>query len=103
MLAQKFPQDTFFFTPANMTNQILDFGLPAPIDLQVVGRNPIQNYAIAETLLKQVVAIPGVVDAHIHQQVAYPTLEVNVDRSKAQQVGLRRRGGAGGGGGARAG
>jgi CzcA family heavy metal efflux pump len=89
-LARAFPQETFFFTPANMTNQILDFGLPAPIDLQVVGRNPQANYQIAQNLLRQVQAIPGIVDAHIHQQIAYPTLEVNVDRSKAQQVGLRQ-------------
>ncbi|HEX3682418.1 MAG TPA: efflux RND transporter permease subunit [Bryobacteraceae bacterium] len=89
-LSRAFPQEIFFFTPANMTNQILDFGLPAPIDLQVVGRNPRANFQIAQTLLRKVQAIPGVVDAHIHQQIAYPTLEVNVDRSKAQQVGLRQ-------------
>ncbi len=90
-LHAKFPQETFFFTPANITNQILDFGKPAPIDLQVVGRNPGQNYQIAETLLKKVQAIPGAVDVHIHQEVAYPTVLVNVDRSKAQQVGLQQR------------
>jgi multidrug efflux pump subunit AcrB len=87
-LAAKFPLEKFFFTPANMTNQILDFGLPAPIDLQVVGRNPVDNYRIAQDLLRQVQAIPGIVDAHIHQQVSYPTIDVNVDRAKAQQLGL---------------
>jgi multidrug efflux pump subunit AcrB len=87
-LAAKFPLEKFFFTPANMTNQILDFGLPAPIDLQVVGRNPVENYSIAQDLLRQVQAIPGIVDAHIHQQVSYPTIDVNVDRAKAQQLGL---------------
>jgi multidrug efflux pump subunit AcrB len=87
-LAQRFPQETFFFTPANITNQILDFGLPAPIDLQVVGRNPQQNYKIAQSLLSKVQAIPGVVDAHIHQEVAYPTVDVNADRSRAMQLGL---------------
>ena len=90
-LATKFPQETFFFSPANMTNQILDFGLPAPIDLQVVGRNPKANYQIAQNLLRQVEAIPGVVDAHIHQRVTYPTIQVNVDRSKAQQLGLQQK------------
>jgi CzcA family heavy metal efflux pump len=90
-LAQRFPEDTFFFTPANMTNQILDFGLPAPIDLQVVGRNPVQNYQIVQDLFHKVNAIPGIVDAHIHQQVAYPTVMVNVDRSKAQQIGLQQK------------
>ncbi|MBV8553468.1 MAG: efflux RND transporter permease subunit [Acidobacteriaceae bacterium] len=89
-LAQRFPAETFFFTPANMTNQILDFGLPAPIDVQVVGRNPEQNYQIARNLLRQIQAIPGIVDAHLHEQVAYPTVDVNVDRSKAEQLGLRQ-------------
>ena len=90
-LTAKFPQETFFFTPANMTNQILDFGLPAPIDLQVVGRNATGNYKIAEALLQKVQRIPGVVDAHIHERVSYPTVQVNVDRSKAQQLGLQQR------------
>lgn len=90
-LAAKFPQEILFFTPANMTNQILDFGLPAPIDLQVVGRNPKQNYQIALDLLHKVLAIPGAVDVHIHQQISYPTLQVNVDRSKAEQIGLQQR------------
>jgi CzcA family heavy metal efflux pump len=89
-LQQRFPDGQFFFTPANMTNQILDFGLPAPIDLQVVGRDP-HNYEIARQLLKKIAAIPGAVDVHIHQQVTYPTLQVNVDRSKARQVGLTQQ------------
>jgi multidrug efflux pump subunit AcrB len=87
-LTEKFPEETFFFTPANMTNQILDFGLPAPIDLQVVGRDPKSNYRIAQNLLRQVTAIPGVVDAHIHQQVGYPTIQMNVNRDRAEQLGL---------------
>src|ERR1700749_5260895 len=58
-LQKKFPDGTFFFAPANITNQILDFGLPAPIDLQVIGRGK-NNYQIAQQLLKQVQAIPGV-------------------------------------------
>ena len=90
-LSAKFPQETFFFTPANMTNQILDFGLPSPIDLQVVGRNATGNYKIAQALLQRVQRIPGVVDAHIHERVSYPTVQVNVDRSKAQQLGLQQR------------
>lgn len=87
-LSARFPEEIFFFTPANMTNQILDFGLPAPIDLQVVGRDPKDNYRIAQQLLRQVTAIPGVVDAHIHQQVGYPTIQMNVDRNRAEQLGL---------------
>ncbi|MFL6463443.1 MAG: efflux RND transporter permease subunit [Bryobacteraceae bacterium] len=90
-LTEKFPQETFFFTPANITNQILNFGLPAPIDLQVVGRNPTANYKIAQSLMRKMQAIPGAVDVHIHQQVSYPTVQVNVDRLKAEQIGLQQR------------
>jgi multidrug efflux pump subunit AcrB len=87
-LAEKFPNETFFFTPANMTNQILDFGLPAPIDLQIVGRNAPANYEIAQRLLHKIRGIPGIVDSHIHQQVGYPSIQVDVDRTRAQQLGL---------------
>jgi multidrug efflux pump subunit AcrB len=86
-LHKKFPEATFFFTPANMTNQILDFGLPAPIDLQVIGHDA-TNYELATKLEKQIAAIPGAVDVHLHQQVDYPTMQVNSDRSKARQIGL---------------
>jgi len=89
-LHQKFPDATFFFTPANMTNQILDFGLPAPIDVQVIGHDK-GNYELATQLAKQIAAIPGAVDVHLHQQVAYPTMQVNVDRSKARQIGLTQQ------------
>ncbi len=89
-LHEKFPDGTFFFTPANITNQILDFGLPAPIDLQVVGRGK-NNYAIAQGLMKRIAAIPGAVDVHLHQQVTYPTMQVNVDRSRARQIGLTQQ------------
>jgi CzcA family heavy metal efflux pump len=89
-LAQKFPDGGFFFAPANITNQILDFGLPAPIDLQITGRGK-NNYQIAQELMKKIAAIPGAVDVHIHQQVTYPTMQVNVDRSKARQLGLTQQ------------
>jgi multidrug efflux pump subunit AcrB len=89
-LHQKYPDATFFFTPANITNQILDFGLPAPIDLQIAGRGA-NNYKLAQSLLKQVQAIPGIADAHIHQQVALPTIDVNVDRTKSSQIGLTQQ------------
>jgi multidrug efflux pump subunit AcrB len=89
-LHRKFPDAIFFFTPANITNQILDFGLPAPIDVQLTGRGK-NNYQIAQKLLQQVQAIPGVVDAHIHQEVANPTIDVNVDRMKSRQIGLTQQ------------
>ncbi len=89
-LNEKFPDATFFFTPANITNQILDFGLPAPIDLQISGHDP-GNYQLAKKLAKQIAGIRGAVDVHIHQQVQYPTMQVNVDRTKARQIGLTQQ------------
>ena len=82
----------FFFEAANITNQILNFGLPAPIDVQVLGRNAAANYEIAQA--DQAAGsqrIPGAADVHIHQVVDYPEIDVNVDRSKAGQVGLTQR------------
>ncbi|MGO4883433.1 MAG: efflux RND transporter permease subunit [Bryobacteraceae bacterium] len=89
-LHQRFPEATFFFEPANITNQILNFGLPAPIDLQVVGRDP-RNYQIAESLAERISHIPGAADVHVHQIMDYPELRINVDRSKAGQLGLQQR------------
>ena len=89
-LRQKFPDGEFFFTPANITNQILDFGLPAPIDLQVSGRGKNQ-FELATKLAKQVAAIPGTVDVHVHQRVEYPTMHIDVDRTKARQIGLTQQ------------
>jgi multidrug efflux pump subunit AcrB len=90
-LHEKFPDVTIFFEAANITNQILNFGLPAPIDVQVVGRNAAANYQIADRLRSQIAAIPGAADVHIHQVVDYPELRVNVDRSKAGMVGLTQK------------
>ncbi len=89
-LHQKFPEVGIFFEPANITNQILNFGLPAPIDLQVVGRDP-HNYQIAATLAERISRIPGAADVHVHQIVDYPEIRLNVDRSKAGQLGLQQR------------
>ena len=90
-LQEKFPELTFFFQPANITNQILNFGLPAPIDIQVVGYNAEANYRIAQEIEHRVALIPGAVDVHIQQQVNYPEVRVNVDRTKADQIGLTQR------------
>jgi multidrug efflux pump subunit AcrB len=89
-LQQKFPDVKFFFEPANITNQILNFGLPAPIDLQIVGRDP-RNYQIAQALARRIARIPGAADVHVHQIVDYPEIRINVDRSKAGQLGLQQR------------
>ena len=90
-LHEKFPEMVFFFEAANITNQILNFGLPAPIDVQVVGRNAAANYQIAQRLQTQMARIPGAADVHVHQVVDYPEIRVAVDRSKAGLVGLTQR------------
>jgi multidrug efflux pump subunit AcrB len=91
LLREKFPDTVFFFQPANITSQILNFGLPAPIDLQVVGRDAVANYAIAQKLAAKIAAIPGAVDVHVHQVIDQPELNLNVDRTKASQMGLTER------------
>ncbi len=90
-LAEKFPDMSFFFQPADITSQILSFGLPAPIDLQVVGRNEKVNYQIAQRLAKRIERIPGAADVHVHQVVDQPEILLDVDRVKASQLGLTQR------------
>jgi multidrug efflux pump subunit AcrB len=90
-LRERFPDTTFFFEPANITTQILNFGIPAPIDLQVVGRNTDENYKIARQLAERISRIPGAADVHVHQVVDQPVIGLNVDRIKASQLGLTQR------------
>ena len=90
-LSEKFPEMTFFFQPANITTQIVNFGLPAPIDLQVVGRDADANYKVAQRIANRMARIPGAVDVHVHQVVAQPAIQLNVDRIKASQLGLTQR------------
>jgi multidrug efflux pump subunit AcrB len=90
-LRERFPDMTFFFQPANITSQILNFGLPAPIDLQVVGRDADANYAIAEKLARRISHIPGAADVHVHQVADQPVIRVDVDRAKASEMGLTQR------------
>ena len=91
LLQEKFPDTVFFFQPANITTQILNFGLPAPIDVQVVGRDAAANYKIAQKLAQRISRIPGAADVHVHQVVNQPEIELNVDRAKASQMGLTER------------
>ncbi len=90
-LNEKFPDVSFFFQPANITSQIINFGLPAPIDLQIVGRNAEANYKVAQHLAERLSRIPGAADVHVHQVVAQPEIRLNVDRTRAAQVGLTQR------------
>jgi CzcA family heavy metal efflux pump len=91
VLPRQFPDTTFSFPPADIVSQILNFGAPAPIDVQVRGRDIVSNYAYAQQLLKRVRAIPGVADARIQQSNRAPLFKVDVDRTQAQQLGLTVR------------
>jgi CzcA family heavy metal efflux pump len=90
-LAQKFPQETFFFEPADITNQTLNFGLPAPIDVQVRGKDAASTAKIALALQEQIKNIPGAADVFVQQEVNAPALNINVNRLKAQELALTTR------------
>jgi CzcA family heavy metal efflux pump len=90
-LPQQFPGVQFFFQPADIVTQILNFGTPAPIDVQITGQNQRGNYAVAAKLANQVRHIPGAVDVHVHQAFDAPTLHLDVDRARAQAIGLQTR------------
>jgi CzcA family heavy metal efflux pump len=90
-LPQLFPGVEFFFQPADIVSQILNFGLPSPIDIQVVGKSDTQNYALAQKIANRLRYVPGAVDVHVQQLMGSPALRLNVDRSRAQQVGLDQR------------
>ncbi len=90
-LPRRFPGMTFAFLPADIVSQILNFGAPAPIDLQIRGNNLPANFAYANKLLAQIKHIPGVADARIQQTGSAPALNVNVDRSRAQYAGVTTR------------
>jgi multidrug efflux pump subunit AcrB len=90
-LPRQFPGVSFAFLPADMVSQILNFGVPAPIDLQIVGSDVESNRKFANALLAQINRIPGIADARIQQAFQQPTLNVNVDRSLAGLVGLSEK------------
>ena len=90
-LPREFPGVSFAFLPADIVSQILNFGSPAPIDIQVRGANTAENFRYANDLLRRIKLIPGVADARIQQSPSSPSFEVNVDRTRAQYVGLTAR------------
>ncbi len=90
-LPRRFPGISFAFLPADIVSQILNFGVPAPIDLQVVGNDVQADRKYANALLAQIKQIPGIADARIQQAFQQPTLNVNVDRSLAGLVGLSEK------------
>jgi len=90
-LANDFPGVTFAFLPADIVSQILNFGLPSPIDIQIVGNDLEGNRRFADNLLQKVRYVPGTVDLRIQQPFDQPKLHINVDRTKAGQIGYTER------------
>jgi multidrug efflux pump subunit AcrB len=87
-LAGSFPEETFYFQPADIVTQILNFGLPAQIDVRTVGYDRTKNLQVAKELQRRMAAIPGVVDAHLQQEVDAPAFYAMIDRSRALELGL---------------
>lgn len=92
-LSTRFPDLTFYFKPPDIVTQVLNFGIAAPIDIQLVGprRNSEQNYLIANEIRDKIAGLPGIVDAHVHQVPLTPELNINSDRVLMSQLGLSQR------------
>ncbi len=90
-LPQHFPGTEFFFQPADIVTQILNFGLPAPIDVQVVGTDLQTNYVIAQQIANRMRHVPGAADVHVQQMLSLPTLHMDIERTRVTQVGLTAR------------
>ena len=88
VLPAAFPEDTFYFQAADIVTQILNFGLPAQIDVRTVGYDRTKDLQVAQELRRRMAAIPGIVDAHLQQEVNAPAFEADIDRSRAQELGL---------------
>jgi multidrug efflux pump subunit AcrB len=90
-LPQRFPDLVFFFQPSDIVSQILNFGLPAPIDIQVAGFQREKNYQFATEIATKIAKLPGVKDVHVHQVVNVPKLHVEVDKTRALQLGFTQQ------------
>jgi CzcA family heavy metal efflux pump len=90
-LPQEFPGVEFFFQPSDIVSQILNFGMPAPVDIQLIGQDYAQNYVIAQQIANRLRHVPGAVDVHVQQLMNNPALFLDVDRVRAQQVGITQR------------
>jgi multidrug efflux pump subunit AcrB len=90
-LPERFPGVQFFFQPADIVTQILNFGAPAPVDVEVTGNDQPGNYQVAEKLAKEIRHIPGAVDVHVQQGFDSPTLRMDIDRDRTQALGIQAR------------
>lgn len=88
VLTAAFPEDTFYFQAADIVTQILNFGLPAQIDVRTVGYDRANNLRVAHELRQRIAAIPGIADAHLQQEVDAPAFYADIDRTRAAQLGL---------------
>jgi multidrug efflux pump subunit AcrB len=88
VLPRRFPGVEFFFQPADIVTQILNFGLPAPIDVQIIGTDMGSSYVIAQQIANKMRHIPGTADVHVQQLLSLPTLHMDIERTRATQVGL---------------
>ena len=91
ILPQRFPGTEFFFQPADIVTQILNFGLPAPIDVQIIGQDMGSSYVIAQQIANRMRHVPGTADVHVQQLLSLPTLRMDIDRTRVTQVGLTAR------------
>ncbi len=91
VLPQRFPGVEFFFQPADIVTQILNFGLPAPIDVQVIGTDQLTSYDIAQRIANRMRHVPGTADVHVQQLLSSPALHMELDRTRITQVGLNAR------------
>ncbi|SDK59817.1 Multidrug efflux pump subunit AcrB [Methylophilus rhizosphaerae] len=91
VLPGQFPDTTFSFPPADIVSQILNFGSPAPIDIQIRGGKLAENFAYANQLLAKIRSVPGVVDARIQQSLNRPAFDITLDKTRAQEIGISTR------------
>jgi|HubBroStandDraft_6_1064221.scaffolds.fasta_scaffold00485_8 CzcA family heavy metal efflux pump len=87
-LPRQFPGVEFYFQPADIVSQILNFGLPAPIDVQLTGADMQGNYVIAQQIANRLRQVPGTADVHVQQLMSLPTLHMQIDRTKTNQIGM---------------
>jgi multidrug efflux pump subunit AcrB len=88
VLPAAFPSDTFYFQAADMITQVLNFGLPAQIDVRTIGRDRATNLRVAQELRGRLAAVPGIADVHLQQELDAPAFMANIDRSRALELGL---------------
>jgi CzcA family heavy metal efflux pump len=91
ILPREFPGVSFFFQPSDIVSQILNFGMPSPVDVQIVGRDVKNNFELATRISDRIKDVPGAADVHVQQVFDLPSIDIQMDRSKAEQLGITAR------------